>query len=178
MKSVCVFCAASDGRDPLYSELAAALGALIAARGLRLVYGGARGGMMGALANSALDAGGEVVGVIPEVLGPSERAHTGLSHLHLVADMHARQKLMAELADGFVILPGGLGSLAEFFEIITWKAIKLHNKPIALVNAHGYWTPLLQQIDDAEAQGFLHAAKSGLFTVFNGIEDIGTFFDE
>jgi uncharacterized protein (TIGR00730 family) len=176
MTSICVFCASSNAIDPRYLKLAAETGRLLAARGWRAVYGGARGGMMGAMANAALESGGEVVGVIPEVLGPQERAHQGLTELHIVNDMHERQQKMMALADGFIVLPGGLGTLAEFFEILTWKAIGLHGKKIALVNARGFWDPLLGQLRQTEEEGFLHAEQARLFKVFEGIEDIGNFF--
>jgi uncharacterized protein (TIGR00730 family) len=177
MTSVCIFCAASNVIDPRYLKLGAEMGRYGAARGWKLVYGGARGGMMGAMANAALEAGAEVTGVIPEVLGPQERAHPGLTRLHVVADMHERQRLMMDLSDGFVILPAGLGTMAEFFEVLTWKAIGLHGKKIAIVNTDGFWDPLLAQIDHCAQGRFLHADPLALFRVFDIIEDIGGFFD-
>ena len=133
---------------------------------------------MGALANAVLVAGGEVIGVIPEVLGPQERAHQGLTELHIVDDMHERQQKMMTLSDGFIVLPGGLGTLAEFFEILTWKAIGLHGKKIALVNTDGFWDPLLEQLRQNEDKGFLHAEQARLFAVFEGIEGLGDFFED
>lgn len=173
--SLCVFCASSDALEARYLDLAVQAGHLAAHKGWRVVYGGAKGGMMGALANSALSQGGEVIGVIPEVLGPQERAHNGLSELYVVPDMHARQKKMADLADGFLVLPGGLGTLAEFFEIVTWKAIGLHAKPIVLLNAFGYWNALDEQMRQAQNQGFLHGTALELFTLkadLGGLEQI------
>jgi uncharacterized protein (TIGR00730 family) len=175
-KSLCVFCASSDVVEPRYKALATEAGRLAALLGWRVVYGGAKGGMMGALADGALAAGGEVVGVIPDVLGPQERAHGGLTALHVVADMHERQKMMAALADGFLILPGGLGTLAEFFEIITWKAIGLHAKPICLFNAYGYWDAQTKQLQKAQKEGFLHGPAQDLFDVRTDFEDFQNFF--
>jgi uncharacterized protein (TIGR00730 family) len=175
-KSLCVFCASSDAVDSRYKALAADVGRMAAAQGWRVVYGGAKSGMMGALADGALAAGCEVVGVIPEVLGPQERAHESLTALHIVADMHERQKMMADLAGGFLILPGGLGTLAEFFEILTWKAIGLHAKPIALMNAFGYWDAQIEQLSRAQDESFLHALSSDLFDIFMDLEDFENFF--
>lgn len=166
IESLCVFCASSSAIDPAYMDLAAETGRLCAENGWRLVYGGARGGMMGTMADAALAAGGHVEGVIPDVLGPQERAHTGLTRLHLVADMHARQQKMAQLADGFVVLPGGIGTLAEFFEIITWKAIGLHRKPVAVIDSGGFWSGLVHTIEQCAAGRFLHEDPARLFRVF------------
>lgn len=166
IKSLCVFCASSPAIDPKYMDLAAETGRLCAGNGWNLVYGGARGGMMGAMADAALAAGGHVEGVIPDVLGPQERAHPGLTRLHIVADMHERQKKMAHLADGFIVLPGGIGTLAEFFEIITWKSIGLHQKPVAVIDAGGFWSGLVNTIEQCAAGKFLHTDPRRLFSVF------------
>lgn len=175
-KSLCVFCASSSAIDPAYMDLAAEMGRLCAENGWRLVYGGARGGMMGAMADAALAAGGHVEGVIPEVLGPQERAHSNLTRLHIATDMHDRQQKMAELADGFIVLPGGIGTLAEFFEIITWKAIGLHQKPVAIINSDDFWSSLLDTIEKCAAEGFLHRDPDRLFEVFQSPEEAIDFF--
>lgn len=174
-RSLCVFCASSSNVDQTYKDLAATLGLITAQGGFRLVYGGAQGGLMGMAADSALEAGGEVVGVMPEILSDRERAHKGLSELHITKDMHERQKTMAELADMFLILPGGMGTLAEFFEILTWKALGLHEKSILVLNFEGFWDHLLDMLDRCNQQGFLHHDPKDLFIVLNEIEDFQSF---
>ena len=176
VQSVCVFCASSDAVDQKYKDLATELGELIAGQGLRLVYGGAQGGLMGAAADAALAAGGEVYGVMPEILSNRERAHKNLTKLTITKDMHERQQTMTDLADAFVILPGGTGTLAEFFEILTWKQIGLHQKPIILVNMFGCWEPLLGMINTCLKQGFLHENPETLFSICDNIEDVQAFF--
>ncbi len=176
VQSVCVFCASSDAAPQKYKDLAASLGTLIAERGLRLVYGGAQSGLMGAAANSALAAGGEVIGVMPEILSGRERAHKNLTKLTITKDMHERQQTMASLADAFVILPGGMGTLAEFFEILTWKQIGLHQKPIILVNMFGFWDPLLATINSCLKDGFLHENPETLFSICDNMEDVQGVF--
>ncbi len=175
-RSVCVFCASSDRVEARYKTLAADMGAMAAAEGWHVVYGGAQGGLMGAAADAAVDAGGKVTGVMPKSLVSMERAHQGLTMLYHTKDMHERQQMMAALSQGFVILPGGLGTLAEFFEILTWKQIGLHDKPIALVNAYGYWDPLLELMRHAQEQNFLHQRTQDLYHVFENIEELRTFF--
>lgn len=170
-----MFCASSSAVDQKYMDLAAALGGLIAARGLRLVYGGAQSGLMGAAADSALAAGGEVTGVMPEILSGRERAHKTLTTLHITKDMHERQQKMADLSDAFIVLPGGTGTLAEFFEILTWKQIGVHGKPIAVLNAYNFWTPLLDMLSHCGTEGFLHQNPEDFFTVCDDLEAIRTF---
>ena len=155
MKRVCVFCGSSPGGDPGYAEAAAELGGLLARRGVGLVYGGASVGLMGILADAALAGGGEVIGVIPDALTKYEIAHAGLSDLHVVGSMHERKAMMAELADGFVALPGGLGTLDEFFEVLTWAQLGLHAKPCGVLNTRGFYDPLLAFLDRAVEQRFL-----------------------
>ena len=179
VRSVCVFCASSSEISQEYFEMAETLGAMLAKAGVRLVYGGAQGGLMGACADAALAEGGEVIGVIPKVLSSQERAHKKLSTLHVTPDMHTRQQKMAQLADMFVILPGGLGTLAEFFEIVTWKQIGLHDKPIVVVNTNGYWDGLAQMLDQCESQGFFHGELTDLILIVDSsqnIEVIKNFF--
>lgn len=155
MRSVCVFCGSNPGRDPAYLEAVAELAGLLAAGGVRVVYGGNSVGTMGALADAALAAGGEVVGVVPEQLAGVELLHEGLTELHLVGSMHERKALMGELADGFVALPGGLGTLEELAEVLTWAQIGLHHKPVGLLDTAGYYDHLLAFLDHAVEERFL-----------------------
>jgi uncharacterized protein (TIGR00730 family) len=146
---LCVFCGSRSGTDPRFVREARAFGALLAREGIGVVYGGARVGMMGAVADAALEAGGEVIGVIPQALMQREIAHTGLSELRVVESMHQRKAMMAALADGFVALPGGAGTLEEIFEAWTWVQIGLHQKPCALLNTAGYYDGLVGFLDHA-----------------------------
>jgi uncharacterized protein (TIGR00730 family) len=157
MQRIVVFCGSSPGRRPEYAEAATAFGRLLAERGIGVVYGGASVGMMGALADGALAAGGEVIGVIPRRLLEREIAHPGLTELHTVGTMHERKALMADLSDGVVALPGGTGTLDELFEMFTWAQLGLHRKPIGLLEIDGYWQPLLAFIDHMVAERFLWA---------------------
>lgn len=155
MKRICVFCGSSPGGNPAYRDAAEALGRLLAREGLGLVYGGAGIGLMGAVAGAALAAGGEVIGVIPRALEAKEIAHPGLSALHVVGSMHERKALMAGLADGFVALPGGMGTFDEFFEVVTWAQLGIHVKPCGLLNVAGYYDRLTGFLDHAVAEGFV-----------------------
>jgi uncharacterized protein (TIGR00730 family) len=152
---ICVFCGSATGRGPGYVTAAAGLGRLLAERGIGLVYGGASVGTMGIIADAALAAGGEVIGVIPTALVDRELAHQGLTELRTVGTMHERKALMAELSDGFLALPGGVGTLEELFEIWTWAQIGLHGKPVGLVDTEGFYQPLLRMIEHMDAEGFL-----------------------
>jgi uncharacterized protein (TIGR00730 family) len=155
MHSVCVYCGSSPGSDPVYAEAAVELAQALAAGGLRVVYGGAHVGLMGLLADTALEAGAEVVGVIPKVLVEWEVAHTGLTELHVVDGMHERKAKMAELADAFVALPGGIGTLEELIEIYTWSYLGIHDKPFAILNTKGYYDGFTAFLDHAAGEGFL-----------------------
>ena len=157
MKRVLVFCGSSPGGRPEYAECATALGRLLASRGLELVYGGAHVGLMGALADTTLAAGGKVIGVIPNRLVEAEIAHAGLTELHVVETMHARKALMAELSDAVIALPGGTGTLDELFEMFTWSQLGLHRMPIGLIDTCGYWQPLLGFLEHAVNERFLRA---------------------
>ena len=152
---VCVFTGSSPGVRPEYREAARALGHLLGERGVGLVYGGARVGLMGAVADAVLEAGGSAIGVIPEALVAREIAHTGLTQLHVVGSMHERKAKMAELSDAFVALPGGWGTLEEFFEVLTWALLGFHSKPCALLNVSGYFDGLLAFVEHAAAEGFV-----------------------
>ncbi|OLF13687.1 Rossman fold protein, TIGR00730 family [Actinophytocola xinjiangensis] len=162
---VCVFCGSSAGRGPAYLEAAAEAGRVLAGRGIGLVYGGAAVGTMGAVADAALAAGGEVIGVIPRSLVDREVAHPSLSNLEVVADLHERKARMAELADAFLVLPGGAGTLEELFEVYTWAQLGLHAKPIALLDVDGFHQPLLGMLDHLAGEGFLGEAYRGMLIV-------------
>ena len=162
MTRLCVFCGSNPGVNPVFREAARALAAELVARRVGLVYGGGATGLMGALADAVLAGGGEVVGVIPRGLMTAELAHAGLSHLHVVASMHERKALMARLADGFVALPGGLGTLEETLEVLTWAQLGIHRKPIGLVNVAGYWDDLLRLLGHAVREGFVRSEYAGL----------------
>jgi uncharacterized protein (TIGR00730 family) len=155
MRSVCVFCGSNPGRRPEYLAGAADLGRTLAARGIRVVYGGAHVGLMGALADAVLAAGGEIIGVIPGLLVDAEVAHPGLSELRVTGSMHERKAVMAELADGFIALPGGIGTLEELAEIVTWAQLGLHAKPAGLLNVLGYYEGLLGFLDHAMEERFV-----------------------
>ena len=161
LRSVCVFCGSNPGRRPEYQAAAAALGRLLAGRGIRVVYGGAHVGTMGALADAVLAAGGEITGVIPAQLVAAEVAHPGLADLRVVGSMHERKATMASLADGFIALPGGIGTLEEFAEVVTWSQLGLHAKPTGLLNVLGYYDDLLRFLDHAVAERFLAARAPG-----------------
>ena len=155
LQAVCVFCGSSAPADPRYQEAARALGALIARRGIDLVYGGGSVGLMGELADAALDAGGRVIGVIPAGLFAREINHTGLTELHEVASIHERKQLMYDLSDAFIALPGGLGTLEELAEVATWSQLGLHSKPVVLLDVGGFWEPLIAQLDRMVDVGLL-----------------------
>ena len=160
-----VYCGSADGNDPVYLAEARALGGEIAAAHLGLVYGGANVGLMGAVADAALAGGAEVIGVLPEVLAGREIAHTGLTRLETVATMHQRKARMVALADAFLILPGGYGTLDETLEIITWSQLRLHAKPCVLINTARYWDGLLTFLDSTVAAGFLKPENRALLLV-------------
>lgn len=162
---LCVFCGASPGRDPAYAALARAVGAGLAGRGIGLVYGGGRVGLMGAVADAALDAGGEVIGVIPSRLVDRELAHRGVTDLRVVGSLHERKATMAELSDGFIALPGGYGTLEELAEVVSWAQLDLHTKPIGLLGPGGYWDGLLAWLDHAVAEGFIAPNLRALMAV-------------
>jgi uncharacterized protein (TIGR00730 family) len=155
MKTVCVFCGSRGGSRPSYKAAARSMGSALARRRLRLVYGGGRVGLMGALADAALEEGGEVVGVIPKALVEREVGHTDLSKLHIVGSMHERKKLMADLSDGFIALPGGYGTLEEFLEVLSWAQLGIHEKPCGLLDVDGFWKNLSSLFDKAVEEGFV-----------------------
>ncbi len=164
-RRLCVYCGSSNGVRPIYLAVAQALGAELVRRGIGLVYGGGSLGMMGAVARAVLERGGEVVGIIPAPLAPKEISGPPLGELEVVDSMHARKARMAELADGFIALPGGFGTLEELFETITWAQLGIHNKPIGLLNPAGYFDPLCRLVDHAVEQGFIRPEYRDLWVV-------------
>jgi uncharacterized protein (TIGR00730 family) len=165
LRRVCVFCGSKHGVRPEYTEAARAMGAALAAAGIGLVYGGGRVGLMGVVADAVLDAGGEVIGVIPDHMSDREIAHYGLTDLRVVGSMHERKALMYELSDGFVALPGGLGTLEELFEITTWSQLGLHAKPTGLLDVAGFYTPLVRFLDQLVTEGFIAVRHRRLLRV-------------
>ena len=167
MKRICVFAGSSAGVQPEYSTAATELGRVLASRGIHLVYGGARVGLMGAVADAVLAGGGDVIGVIPRALVEKEVAHTGLTELRVVTSMHERKALMADLSDGFIALPGGWGTLDEMFEILTWAQLGLHRKACGVLNLLGYFDRLLAFLDHTMEQGFVRREYASLLAVSN-----------
>jgi len=172
LNSICVFCGSSNGSRTEYAEAANALGIALARAGIRLVYGGAHVGLMGRIANAALGAGGEVVGVMPTVLVEKEVAHSGLTELHQVASMHERKALMADLADGFISLPGGAGTMEEAFEVWTWAQLGIHAKPVAFLNVNGYFDKLIGFIDHMVENEFLRRQHADMLIVREDVDEL------
>ncbi|HET9039538.1 MAG TPA: TIGR00730 family Rossman fold protein [Gemmatimonadales bacterium] len=162
LRRLCVFCGSNTGREPAYPRLAEALARTLAGQGIGIVYGGGRVGLMGVLADAALAAGGEVIGVIPQALIAREIGHRGLTELRIVGSMHERKALMAELADGFVALPGGIGTLEELFEVWTWAQLGLHAKPCGVLDADGFYGPLVAFLDHLVETGFVRPAHRAM----------------
>lgn len=175
IRSICIYCGSRTGVGDEYARLAESVGASIAAAGLTLVYGGGQVGLMGIAARAAIDGGGTAIGIIPEHLDTIEIAQTGLSELHVVADMHTRKRMMFDRSDAFLVLPGGLGSLDEFFEVTTWAQLDLHDKPILLLNHNGYWEPLLDLLRHLVEQGF---AGESSFDLFTTVPDLDSAFQQ
>ena len=172
IRSLCVLCGSREGTDPVYRQAAIQLGRLIAERNMRLVYGGGSIGMMGTIADAVLSAGGEVVGVVPDFLIRYEVGHRQLTDLVITDSMHDRKRRMFEMADAFIVLPGGMGTLDETFELITWRQLRLHDAPIIILDVDGYWTPLLRLIDAVIATGFADPATTELFSVARTPEEV------
>ena len=170
--SLCVYCGSRPGMLAQYSEVAQEVGRWIAQHDGQLVYGGGHNGLMGTLADATLEAGGRVVGIIPQALVDKEYAHRGCTELHIVADMHERKHMMAERADAFLALPGGIGTLEEFFEVWTWRQLGYHNKPVGLLNLAGYYDHLLAFLAHSTAQGFMGEWQSDLVQVYDKPQDL------
>lgn len=163
--SVCVFCGSSPGARPIYAEAASRFGVLLAEAGIRLVYGGGNVGLMGKVADAVMTAGGEAIGVIPRFLMDREVGHTALTEIHVVDSMHERKAMMAKLSDGFAILPGGIGTLEEMFEVWTWRQLGLHPKPCAVLNVGGYYDRMVGFLDDMVTEGFLQPGHRAALTI-------------
>ena len=172
ISSLCVFCGSKNGEDPAHQAAARQLGRQMAERGVTLVYGGGRIGLMGVLADAVLAGGGHVIGVIPEFLKDLEVGNDAVSEQIVTGSMHERKTRMFELSDGFVVLPGGLGTLDETLEIVTWKQLRLHSKPIVVLNSGGYWSVLEDLVRRTIDGGFAHAAVEELFTLVDGADDV------
>ncbi|MBB6254300.1 TIGR00730 family Rossman fold protein [Nitrospirillum iridis] len=172
VRSVCVYCGSSGQVSAEYKKAAHDLGTLIGQAGLRLVYGGGRVGLMGITADATLAAGGEVVGIIPDHIQSREVDHGGLTELHVVDSMHTRKRMMVERSDAFVILPGGLGTLDEAFEIITWRQLQLHDKPVVIANICGYWNPLRDLLTHIRATGFGRGEIESYYTFVDTVDAI------
>jgi uncharacterized protein (TIGR00730 family) len=166
----CVFCGSSPGFDPLFRQIATAAGTLFAQAGIEVVYGGGNVGLMGTVADAAIAAGGNVIGVIPHALAAREVAHDGITRLHVVDSMHERKALMNELSDGFLMLPGGFGTFEEFCEVITWVQLGIIDKPCVILNAGGYYDPLLAMFDRANAAGFINDRNRAIVNVVDTID--------
>lgn len=172
MNHLAVFCGSQFGTDPAYATAAADLGRELARRGVTLVYGGGRVGLMGVVAAACVEAGGAVVGVIPEFLAAKEIAFDGATELHVVATMHQRKAIMADRADAVAVLPGGFGTMDELFEILTWAQLGLHAKPVALLNVNGFFDPLLAWVDHLTKEGFVQARHRDLVLTADGVADL------
>ena len=172
IQTLCVFCSASDKVVHKYGHVIAPLVAFFKSQGWSVVYGGGSGGLMGALADECLAQGVPVIGVIPETLKDREVAHTGLNELIVTNDLQARQAKMAALSNAFLILPGGMGTMAEFFEVLTWSQLSLHHKPSFVLNINGYWQGMLQQLDAASDQGFMHQKSDDFLYVEETVDDL------
>ena len=172
MERICVFCGSSPGRGPEYTAAAELLGRELVRRNIELVYGGGKVGLMGALADTVLSAGGKAIGVIPENLMAREIGHAGLTRLHVVRSMHERKALMADLSDAFIAMPGAFGTLDEFFEVLTWSQLGLHTKPCGLLNVLNFYSPLLQMLDHAVAERFLKIENRNLILAQGSVGEL------
>jgi uncharacterized protein (TIGR00730 family) len=165
MKAVCVYCGSSPGASPVYTEAARAFGRALVAADLGLVYGGGKVGLMGVIADTVMAEGGRAIGVIPELLVNKEVGHNGLSELHVVPDMHHRKKMMADLSDAFVAMPGGAGTLEELFEVYTWAQLGYHHKPVAVLNIDGFYDPLISLLQHTVREGFMRQTYFDLLQI-------------
>lgn len=171
IRNAAIFCASTNGAKPIYLETAIQLGRALAEQNIGIIYGGANVGLMKAVAESSLAQGGRVVGVIPELLVATEVAHLGLTELHITTNMHTRKAMMGELADAFLILPGGFGTLEEMFEVLTWQALRLHQKPVVLINVNGFYDKLLEFLDSCVTEGVLKPHARDLLLVVRTVEE-------
>ena len=178
MKTICVYCGSSEKMDGAYLQAAREMGVAIARRGFSLAYGAGCTGMMGAVANGALEAGGEVIGVIPKMFNTPVLMHTGLSRLEIVDSMHTRKQRLVDISDAFIALPGGYGTFEELFEVLTWAQIGLHSKPMGILNTRHYYDLLLSAIEKARTDGFIYAEHSALLVCAEQAEDLLDKLDE
>ena len=172
IKSICVYCASGPGNNPAFMQAAASFGRILAENGIRLVYGGGARGLMGALARAVHENGGRVVGIIPDFLKSRERMFAGAEEIVVTRDMHERKRLMFERADAFVALPGGVGTLEELVEQLTWAQLGRHNKPILIANINAFWDPLLELLDHMKRSGFIHSELAIDYKVVDRVQDI------
>lgn len=172
IKNVCVYLGSSNRCDERHKETTWKMGRMLAEAGITLVYGGGRVGLMGLLADTVIEHGGRVIGIIPSHIEKREIQHTGLTELHVVDSMHIRKQMMVDRSDAFVVLPGGIGTLDELCEIMTWKQLGIHDKPIVMANDHGYWTPFLSMIEHIIAEKFLREEDKRLLQVVSRVEDV------
>lgn len=172
IKSLCVYCGSSIQVDEAYKNAAIEMGKILAANNIRLVYGGGKAGLMGLIADSVMDNGGEVIGIIPSHISDREIQHKELTELHIVDSMHVRKQMMVDYSDGFIVLPGGVGTLDETCEIITWRQLGIHDKPIVIANINNYWTPFLSMIDHIIDNGFMRSDDKNTFQVVTSIKDV------
>ena len=172
MKRICVYCGSSPGESPEYMEAARTLGRELVKRDITLVYGGAHVGIMGEIADTVLAAGGEVIGIMPKALADKEIAHNGLTELRVVGSMHERKAMMADLSDGFIALPGGMGTLEEIFEVLTWSQLGYHRKPCSLLNIKGYYDSLTQFLDHTVEEGFVKSVHRGMILIEDNTEKL------
>jgi uncharacterized protein (TIGR00730 family) len=176
IRSVAVFCGSKPGANPIFAQHAASLGKILAAQAITLVYGGGNSGLMGVVANEVLDNGGQVIGVMPELLIQREFRHSRLTQLHTVEDMHARKKMMYSLCDVAVILPGGLGTFDELIEVMAWNSLSIHDKKIILVNSGGFFDAFIQQMAVMQENGFLYGDAANTFMLVDAPEDLLNVF--
>ena len=177
MKKLCIFTGAATGSDPRFAEAAHQLGQMLASRNLGLVYGGGKSGLMGKIADAVSASDGHTTGIIPKFLEKVEIAHRGLTELHVTDTMHQRKKMMYDIADGFIIMPGGLGTLDETMEIITWRQLGLHRKPIIIANLYGYWDHMLLMFQNIIDGGFMHHGHTGHFEHVNDMDELADRLD-
>jgi uncharacterized protein (TIGR00730 family) len=172
VQSVAVFCGSQPGNNPVYAEHARELGKLLSILGIKLIYGGGNKGLMGEIANAVLKEGGDIMGVIPKVLIEWEQQHTGLKELAVVPDMHTRKKMMYEMSDAAIVLPGGFGTLDEFFEMLTWNQLKIHDKKIFILNSAGFYKSLIAHLNKMQAEGFLYSDYSDRIIICDNPKEV------
>jgi len=172
LTSLCVYCGSQSGIHPSHRVVARRLGTLLGENRIKLIFGAGKVGLMGVVADAALAAGGEAIGIIPHNLNRVELAHHRLTEIHVVNSMHERKQLMFELADAFAVLPGGLGTLDEMIEIVTWRQLRLHKMPVILIDHQGYWKPFYDLINHVVKEGFAHSSVKHLYTIVSDVEDV------